>query len=787
MRVLDKKLQRDLVRIWAQAVAVALVMAAGVATIILALGAYRSLDETRAAFYDRHRFADVFASVTRAPRSLVDDIATIPGVAVADMRISRFALIDVPGMSEPGTGVAIGLPEQTGERLNTLYLRSGRLPEGDSGHEVAVIEPFATAHGLGLGDTFAAIMNGRRRTLRIVATVLSPSYIYAIGPGDLMPDDRRFAVFWIAEKSLAGIYDLTGAFNDVALKLAPNAVEADVIQRLDRLLTRYGGVGAYGRQDHQSHAFLDSELRQLAAMGRVIPPIFLLVSAFLINMILSRLIALEREQIGLLKAIGYTRTEVAWHYAKLVLAIAALGIGVGAAAGTWLAGGLTRLYGDFFRFPFLIFERDADLYFISGGVTALAALLGGLRAIREALLLAPAVAMQPPAPPRYRKLLPRLNLHLPAPRSLTVMSFRQMARRPLRAATTAFGIALAVAVLLVAFFSLDSVEEMIDVAFFQTDRQQASLSFAEARHQRVVHDVVRLPGILRAEPYRSVGVRLRHGHLERKLGLIGKPLERDLSRVMDLSLRPVSLPETGIVISERLATVLALKRGDEVDIEVLDGRRLILKTVVADVIKSYFGLVAYMDLDALNGMLDDGPLIKGVHIAYDIAQEGGLFDRIKLTPAIAAVTLQTRSIARFRQTLAQNINIMTTVYEILACIIAFGVVYNSARIQLSERARELATLRVLGLTRAEVSGVLLTELGILSIAAVPLGWLLGNRLAWVTVQGFASDLYTVPFIIAPATYAKSALIVLLAAALSALIVRRRIDRFDLVSVLKARE
>jgi putative ABC transport system permease protein len=787
MRSLDKKLLRDLRRLWAQALAVALVMAAGVATIVLALGAYRSLDRTREAFYERQRFADVFASVSRAPRSLRDTLERIPGVSAVDLRVTRFALIDVPGMGEPGTGVAIGLNDGGPGELNAIYLRSGRMPGAASSDEVIVNEAFATAHGFRNGGTFNATMNGRRRSLRIVGTVLSPGYIYALGPGDMMPDDRRFVVFWMSEKALAGIFDLSGAFNDVAVKLTTAGREAEVIRQLDHALVRYGGVGAYGRSDHASHAFLDGELRQLAAMGRTIPPIFLFVSAFLINMILSRLITLEREQIGLLKAMGYFRSEVAAHYAKLVLTISAVGIAIGAIAGTWLADGLTKLYGKFFRFPYLILQLDADLYLISGGVTAAAALAGALKAIREALLLAPAVAMQPPAPPRYRRLLPHVRWRLPAPHQITVMSFRHMLRWPVRAATTAVGIALSVSVLIVAFFTFDAVEHMIDVSFFQIERQHASLVFSDNRPARIVHDVGQLPGVMRVEPYRSVAVRIRHGHLERKLSLSGKPIGRVLSRVLDRELKPIALPSTGIVISQRLAQVLDLKRGDEADIEVLDGKRLALKVLVADVIASYFGLLAYMDLDALNALLGDGHVIRGVHLAYDPVQEPELFARIKSTPAIGSVVLQSRSILRFRETLAENIAIMSTVYIVLSCIIAFGVVYNSARIQLSERARELATLRVLGLTRAEVSWVLLIELTVLSVIAVPLGWVLGNRFAWLTVQGFTSDLYSVPFAIEYATYAKATLIVLFAALVSTLIVRRRIDRFDLVSVLKARD
>jgi putative ABC transport system permease protein len=591
----------------------------------------------------------------------------------------------------------------------------------------------------------------------------------------------------MSHKALQAIFDLDGAFNDLALHLLPGTSEVKIIRRLDPILARYGSTGAYGRTEQQSHAFLDAELNQLAAMGRVIPPIFLFVSAFLINMTLSRLIVLEREQIGLLKALGYGKVEVAWHYAKLVQVIAVLGVIMGAAAGTWLGAGLARLYGDFFHFPFLIFRRDWDLYALAALVTSAAALLGALKASLEVLGLPPAAAMQPPAPPRYRRyLVHRLEI-VRALSQLSIMALRNTLKWPVRAALTTLGLAFAVAILVTSYFTYDSVEHMIDVAFFQTDRQHATLNFAEAKARRTVDAVAQIAGVLRAEPYRSVPVRLKNGHFERKVSILGKPEERDLSRVLDVSLVPIALPDDGLVIGERLAELLRLAPGDHAIVEVLENRRQTVSVPVRGVIKSHFGLVAYMDLSALDAMLDDGPRITGVHIAYDGAQEDQLFDVIKATPAVASIAFQNRSLVRFRETLAENINIMTMLYIGLSCIIAFGVVYNSARVQLSERARELATLRVLGFTRAEVSRVLLTELAILTLLANPLGRAIGYGFSWLTVQGFANDLYRVPFVIEQATLAKASLIVIIAAALSSFIVRRRVDKFDLVAVLKSRD
>lgn len=786
MLTLDKKLVRDLRRMWSQIVAVALVMAAGVATFILAVGTHRSLEETRAAYYERYRFADIFATAKRAPRSLVLRISEIPGVAAVEARIAKTAILDIPHV-RPATGIVISLPEHGEQRLNGIHLKAGRLPDPEERDEVVVNESFANAHRFDVGSQFKAVLDGRKRTLRIVGTALSPEYIYALGPGDIMPDDSRFGVLWMSEKAAEAAFDLEGSFNSVSLKLLRFASEPDVIDELDIVLARYGGLGAFPRKDQNSHAFLDSELEQLKAMRNVLPPIFLVVSAFLINMILSRMIALEREQIGLFKAIGYGRSAIAAHYIKFALATACVGIAIGYGLGMWLGHGLTRLYGDFFHFPFFIFDKSFDVFLSAAFVTLASALLGAIRSVYSVVVLPPAVAMAPPAPTHYRRLLSeRLGLFKRASQ-MTIMALRHIVRWPFRSAVTTLGISMAIAVMISSLFAFDSIEYMIDVTFFKAERQDATLTFAAIRPERVVQEGARLPGVIRAEPYRSVAARIRHGHLSRRIGIIGKSPDADLSRIVGLDLKPIVVPDTGLVVSDKLARLLNINRGDRVTIELLEGRRQKVTVPVTAIVQAYIGLLAVMDMDTLNRLMNEGRVINGLHLSLDENAMDAFFEAVKNLPAVAAIALQKVSLEKFRETLGENLLIMTFVYCSLGILITFGVVYNSARIQLSERARELASLRVLGFTRAEVSRVLLIEIAILTGIALPVGWVLGYGLAWLTASGIDTELFRIPFVVEPATFAFATIIVLAVTLVSAYAVRRRIDHLDLVAVLKTRE
>lgn len=787
MSALDIKLFRDLRRLWAQSLAIALVLACGVATLILSVGTYRSLEETRDAYYERYKFGDIFATAVRVPKAVARQIAEIDGVAAVEPRIFEVALLDIEGFREPATGLLVSIPSSGEITVNDLFIRRGRLPEVGRTNEVAIDAQFAEAQRFTIGSRFDAILGSAKTTLTVVGIVMSPEYVYSLGPGDMMPDSRRLADMWMPEATLAALFDLDGAFNSLSVRLLRDANETMVIEAIDDLLEPYGGIGAHARKDQISHAFLQGELDQLSGMAQIIPPIFLLVSAFLINMILSRLIELEREQIGLLKALGYGRTAVAWHYLKLVLVIAGLGVLIGAAVGTWLGRGMTISYSQFFAFPFLVFRTDPDIYLIGAAVSLFAASAGALKAITAAFSLPAAVAMRPPAPAVYRQfmggLIGRLNLF----NQLTTMALRHLTRHPVRSLMTAIGTAFAVALMGVAMGTLSSVDYMIDAIFYRTERQDATLAFASERPAAAFQVVQRLPGVLAAEPYLDAPVKITNGHYSRQLSITGKPSHTDLSRVLDLDLAPVALPSSGLAVGDRVAQILDLAPGDLARVEFLDGDRRTVEVPVTQVIQSYLGLMVFMDIDALARLAGTGPRISGVHLLIDETRLDALYREVKATPQIAAVALQSRSRQRFQETMQENMAMMLSVYLTLSIIIAFGVVYNSARIQLSERARELATLRVLGFRRFEVSNVLFIEIGVIVAVAQPIGWLIATGLGILITDSLATDMFRVPFVIEPSTFAISSIVVVGAALISALIVRRRVDRLDLVSVLKTRE
>ena len=787
MEPLDRKLLRDIWRLRGQVLAIALVIGSGVAVLVMALATHASIKETTRAYYERYRFADVFAEVTRAPEFLVRRISEIPGVMAAESRISAFGNTEIADFAEPVVSRLISIPEGTQPRLNRLALQRGRFVEKGRRDEVVVNEPFAESHGLNLGDNIWVVMNGHKRKLTVVGIALSPEFVYSIGPGALMPDDRRFGILWMGREALAGAYDLDGAFNSISLALLRDTSRAEVIDRLDLLLESYGGTGAYERKDQISNWFLMNELDQMETMARILPTIFLAVAAFLANMVLARLVAVERSEIGLMKAFGYSNGEVAWHYAKLVIAMALAGILLGWLLGALLASYNTRIFAEFYRFPLLYFRPDPAAFAIAAVVSLAAALVGSLGAVLRAARLPPAEAMRPPEPPNYRRdglSQSRIGLFLDQP---TRIFLRQIYRWPLRSLMTSSGIALSVAVMLMALQWIDSIDRIVTVNFYQAQRQDATLALEEARAPGLLFDAANLPGVMATEPLRAVPADLSTGVKSYRGSLVGLPREPKLQLVYDVGGRSLSLPSHGLLISTKLAEKLDLQVGDRLQVKFLTGKRREVSVPVVELFETYIGMPAYMEIDALNRLLLEPPAIDQINIKVDAAAMPALFSELKDLPSVSAVSLRQAQIDTFHDTMGETLMIFVTFYIGFACALAYGVIYNSTRIALSERGRELATLRVLGFSRWEISYILLGEVLLLVFIGLPLGCLVGYGLSWLMTLNFETELFRVPFYIEAFSFGVAMLVALAATLFSAALVRRRLDRLDLIAVLKTRE
>ncbi len=784
---LDRKLLRELRQLRGQIATIALVLASGIVSFVALRGTYLSLDRALALYYDRYRFAHVFSSVERAPQSVAREIERVPGVALVQTRVSEEVPIPIEGMTWPAYGRLLSLPDRREPFTNALLLKAGQLPAGGR-DEVVVLESFAQAHGLALDDTLSVVVNGKLRELRVVGLGMSPEFVYALRPGALVEDPKRYAVLWMSESVLASAYRMEGAFNEVSLRLQPGASAPAVIDAVDRLLAPFGSNGAYDREHQSSSRILRGELGQLATLSGMIPAVFLGVAAFLLNLVLGRLVRLQRHELATLKALGYTNREVSRHYLALVLVVLVPGALLGLLGGAFLGTFVMNAYASLFRIPGLRFHVAPDLVAVGVLGSGLGALAGAWFAVRSAVRLPPAEAMRPTAPARYRRgFLDRLHVSSFAGPS-AMMVLREVARRPLRTLLSAVGIAGAVALLILGRFGWDSVNSYFERTFRREQRQDFTVSFQRPLSPRVIRQVERERGVISVEGIRAVPVRARFLHRHRDAVFLGLPEDGTLRRLIARGGREVAVPAEGVVVTKTLADLLGLRVGDRIALDLREGQRLRVAPTVVALLDESNGLQIYGRLELVRELERDFGAVSSLLLDVDPAELSHLQATLRRSPEVVDVSDAVGDMRRLRETNASFIDVWTFVSIALASSVIFGVVYNNARIALAARSRELASLRVLGYSRREISWILLGSLAIEVALAVPLGLLLGRAWAELFVRASVDqETFRWTAVVDAKTYLLATTVALVASGASALWVRRGLDRLDLIAVLKVRE
>lgn len=787
MRALDRKLFRDLVRLWGQAVTIALVVACGIASFVAMRGAYGSLLDARDSYYDDRRFGDVFAHVERAPDAVAARLAEIEGVAVVHTRIVRDVLLPVAGMPDPAVGRIVSIPSRGEPSLNAIRLRRGRMVEPGRPDEVIVLEAFADAHHLQPGDALPAVLNGTRRDLRIVGVAMSPEFVFAVGRGSFIQDAKRFAVLWMAKEAVSPVFRMEGAFDDVVAQLQPGASPTRVTASMRRLLEPYGVLTAHTRELQLSHHVLDGELQQLGTYAVVTPAIFLGVAAFLLNVVLARTLHLQRGQIATLKALGYTNVEIGRHYVALVSIVVGAGALAGILLGAWLGSGMIELYRPFFRFPDLAFHLDLGLAATGVLVSVASGLAGALGAVARAVSVPPAEAMRPESPAVYQKpLLERLGLF----RLVGVagrMVLRELFRRPVRAALSCVGVAWATAVVVSGYFAYDSLDLLMTLQFEGAQREDVEVAFLRPVPRGVVTEARHLPGVIEVQPRRAVAVRVGHDNVSRDVVVLAHAdYPVPLRSVAQWPPRPLEVPSSGVAVSAKLAELLRVRAGERVTLEVLEGDRRVVEVPVTTLADDMFGLFVYASPDVLRSLLREEGNVSSLLLTTAPEREEALLARLATFPNVASVTRRADVLAQFKEQ-TEHMWVTTTILTLFGAVIAFGVIYNQARIALSMRARDLASLRVLGFTRAEISSVLLGELAVYVLVGIPIGLFLGQGLMDAIMATADPESYRMPAFASARTFAFAAIVTLLSALVSAFAVRRKLDELDLVGVLKTRE
>lgn len=787
MQALTTKLFREIRHLRGQLIAIVVVIACGIANFVTFRSVETSLILTQAAYYDASQFADVFLTARRVPESVRERILAVPGVALVETRVVSEVMLDLPDVAEPASATILSIPENGQPLLNKLHLKSGRWVDERRDDEVIISTAFAEANDFHPGDQFNAVINTRWRRLTVVGTALQPEYILEMRPGTMLIDNKRYGILWMGRKALAAAFDMNGAFNSAVIKLDPGADVSRVKDEVDLILKPYGSIGAIDRSEQTSHRFLSDEIKQVQVQSFIVPTIFLGVAIFLLNIALLRLVGTQRMSIAILKSFGYSNTQIGMHYIGFALVAVLAGSILGLIGGQYLGVAMTELYARFYRFPVLRFDMPNGVIAGSMVLSAVAAVMGAIGAVRTVIKLPPAEAMRPEAPKTFK---PGVFERLPMFRRLDpimAMIWRNIERRPVKSAIGVVMIGLAMAILVIGRSMFDMFDTLMDVQFNSAMRSDAVVAFAQNRSSTVVYDMQHLPGVLSVETFRAVPVDLVNGQHTKRLAITSIDERADLNRVVDMHGRPIVLAAHGLTLTDYLAESLQLKIGDTVMVKLLEGDRRELRVPLSGTVSEMFGVQAYMPSPALNALLREQGSVSGAYVLLDPGAVEEFSRSVKATPAVSSVMVRKTAIQSFNDNYRENMDISTFYMVLFAVIIAFGVVYNSARIALSERATELASLRILGLTSMEITIILLGEQMILTLLAIPVGAFIGSLVVLWLPTAFASDLMRFPAMLTFRNFGLGVLTITSVALLTGVLLRRRLRKLDLIAVLKSRE
>lgn len=792
MRALDKKLWRTIRSTKGQFIAVVAVVMLGLSVYISMTTAYYNLERTQQEFYQENSFADYYIHVVNAPQEIIKQIEAVPGVTKATGRIQK----DVPVLKEQNqraTARVTSYPMPLDTELNRIQLQSGRMfdqyPQS-GGVEILVDPQYAEANNIQFNDQVIIVADGRQVPLTVVGIATGPEFGYSIqDTANLVPDYETFGIVMVPNNQAQQVLNLPGQVNQVLLALAPGADEAKVAQQVKDILEPYGVLADYAREKQLSHAILQGELDQLLTTSRSLPLIFLLLAAAIQFIILSRMVKSQRLQIGVMKALGYNNRQVILHYTGYAICVAVTGALLGTLLGLWFASGMSKMYSYYLNLPDTIGGISYPAILYGSLLSLVTATIAGLTATRSITAINPAESMRPEPPKGTGTILLESWTWLWSKLdSSWKMSLRTIFRNWVRSGITMVGVVFAVGLLVVSFFMNDSIDYMLDRHYQQEQHYDFLIRLGTPVKDYELNNIQRLDGVIRVEPILEIPVKMSYqGRTEDDL-LVGLPADVSLKTLMDGNDQPLRLPEEGLLIDQRTAAKLGVGVGDRVTVETRLGLgpSHLAQITVTGINQQLIGGGSYLDLGRANRVLQESGLVTGAMLRVEPGKNDLVEAEMNEITGIASILSRHKELANFTKNM-DTLIFFTAVMITFAAVLGFAIVYNSAMISYTERKRDMASLRVLGYTTKEVSGLLFKETAIQSALGIALGLPFGYLMARSYVNAVSSDIFTIPVVVYPQTYLLSALGGIIFISVAHLLTVRGIKRLDLVEALKNKD
>ncbi|PKM76618.1 MAG: hypothetical protein CVU90_11745 [Firmicutes bacterium HGW-Firmicutes-15] len=789
MGILGKKLWRHIRHNKGQFLAVAAVVMVGIIAYIAMSSSYYNLSQSQENFYRENNFADYYFQVVKAPQEVMKQVEILPGVKRVTGRIQRdLPIIKKSGERATARVVSYTLPMEN--ELNNLSLVQGRMfADNQRGSDVEVLlDPkFASANNLVWGDRVTVVVEGKETFLNAVGSAISPEFIYTMkDSADMLPDPQKFGIFMLESRQAQQVLNMPDQINQVLIEFSSGADQTQIIAAVKDILKPYGLLASYPRKDQLSHAVLQAELDSLRSVTLFLPLIFLGIAAAIQFVILRRMVKAQRSQIGVMKAMGYDNYRIMVHYASYALAVSILGAVLGTFLGLILAGSISQMYAQFFNLPGGMQGYNMKAIFYGFILSLSVGVAAGLTASRSVARIHPAEAMRPEPPQNSGKsLLEKLPLLWKELNPGWKMTLRNIGRNRGRFMLTLMGVVFAVALLIIAFFTNDAVDYIMQRYFYVGQTYDLSIRFNSLIQEKELLDINRMDGVQKVEGFLELPVKIHYQGKTQDEVLLAYPSDLSMKTMESGTGQPIQVPPDGILINQRTAAKLGVKEGDEVELETL----LPIGPVHRDTVKimgetrQLIGGGSYINLQRANRILQERNLVSGAMLKVETGKVGFVESEINKMLGVSSVLSRQKELQNFQKNMA-SMTYSVSLMILFAVVLGFAIVYNSSVMNFAERQREIASLRVVGYSTQEVSSLLLKENLLQSLFGVLLGLPFGRLVAGAYVKSVSTDLYTLPVIIYPLTYLFSALGGIIFIMLAHRFAIKGIKDLDLVATLK---
>ncbi len=778
---------RDIKSNKGQYIAVILVVVIGIAMYNATLMSYENLSNSVEYYYEEYNLPHLFVRLNKSSESVVRVAEGVDGVTSARGRLVLDVPMEVPDYEGRVQARVVSVPPSNNDALNKLYLEDGRYVSGSYRDTVLVEKMFMEFHGLEIGSTIYPIVDGKRIELEVGGKAVSPEHIYVIPSAQaMMPDNERFTILFLEHGFMQQLFGYDGMVNEVIVEIKDEDRVEEIKKELEDRLKHYGLISVTERDEEVSYVMMENELNGLESMGSAYPVIFLTIGSIVIYMLLLRLVDNQRLQIGVLMALGFTKRAILFHYLGYALFVGFVGSALGSLAGIKLGGALTRYYLVFFNVPVLQIKTYVSVIIIGILMSVVFCGIAGLNAAKRVLKIAPAEAMRPVAPIEGKKwwgerILPFIG-------SMKIswrLTFRNMWRNKKRTIFTVSAISMTVGLMISILMMLDSVDYLFEMAFGDALSYDYKVAFTTDVHQDIVNDLSEFEEITYVEPIAEYPFRLKNGWREKNTMIMGIERNSRVYHLSGLNGGRIDVPREGILLTEGLAESLGVKRGDMLTIEALNKPGIERQVTVKGLVEEYMGGSGFMELDVLNGVLQEGSTINNalINLRYNSGNFVRDIEGMAYVQSVREPDDMVKQYNEYMGLMYAYIGVIIT----LSCIMGFAIIYNTTTISIMERKRELASLRIMGFTNKKVSELIFNENTAVSVMGLIVGMPLGRFMGVQMLNYVPEDMMSLPLVIFPKTYVLAAVTVALFVILAQMANMRRISRMDLVEVMKSRE